>query len=306
MQKIVCVVGPTASGKTKLGIALCKALDGEVVSADSMQIYRGMDIGTAKPSMAEREGVRHHLFDLVPPDENYSVSRFVAAADAAIADIAARGKLPIVVGGTGLYIDALRRGGGFAAFDADYRAALMQKSPEELFAMLREQDPESAARLHINDKKRVCRALEIVHATGKTIGAHDAETRAAPPRYDACMLGLTTSDRAILYARIEARIDTMLQNGLMDEIRALQRAGVPQEATAMQAIGYKELFRAARGEEPLEPAVARLKQATRRLAKRQLTWFRRDPEIHWLTLDRAEDFAHVLQASRSFVKNCGV
>lgn len=306
MQKIVCIVGPTASGKTKLGIELCKALRGEVVSADSMQIYRGMDIGTAKPSLDERGGIAHHLFDVVSPAENYSVSRFVEDASAAISDIAARGKLPVVVGGTGLYIDALLRGGGFAEYDEDYRRELMEKPPEELLSMLRAVDPESAVRLHIHDVKRICRALEIYHLSGKTIGEHNRETQMAPPRYNACMIGLSCKDRAVLYARIEKRIDEMIAAGLLNEIRALQNAGISQDATSMQAIGYKELFSAARGEESLEDAILRLKQATRRLAKRQLTWFRRDPRIHWFFLDRTEDFDDVLQTSCSFIKNCGV
>lgn len=306
MQKIVCIVGPTASGKTRLGIELCKRLCGEVVSADSMQIYRGMDIGTAKPSLEERQGVVHHLFDVVSPMESYSVSRFVEDASAAIADIAARGKLPVVVGGTGLYIDALLRGGGFAEYDEDYRQKLMKKAPEELLSMLQKVDPESAARLHIHDVKRICRALEIYHLSGKTIGEHNELTQKAPPRYDACMIGLSCRDRAVLYARIEKRIDEMIEAGLLDEIHALQEAGISRDATSMQAIGYKELFSAVRGEEALSDAVSRLKQATRRLAKRQLTWFRRDPRIQWLFLDKIEDFDDVLQTSCSFIKNCGV
>ena len=306
MQKIVCIVGPTASGKTKLGIELCKQFHGEVVSADSMQIYRGMDIGTAKPSMAEREGIVHHLFDVVAPNESYSVSRFVEDASAAISDIAARGKLRFVVGGSGLYIDALLRAGGFAKYDEAYRAELMKKSPEELLEMLREVDPESAERLHIHDVKRICRALEIYHLSGKTIREHNLETQQTPPRYDACMIGLTCKDRAVLYARIERRIDEMIENGLLDEIRSLQDAGVSKDATAMQAIGYKELFAALRGEESIEEAILQLKQATRRLAKRQLTWFRRNPKIEWFFLDRIEDFDAVLQSSSSFIKNCSV
>lgn len=305
MQKIVCVVGPTASGKTKLGIELSKLLCGEVISADSMQIYKGMDIGTAKPSMEERDGIAHHLFDVVSPFESYSVSRFVEDADKAIADILNRGKLPIIVGGTGLYIDALLRGGGFAEYDEEYRAELMKKTPEELFEKLREVDPESAERLHINDVKRVCRALEIYHLTGETIARHNEKTKATPPRYDAKIIGLSCKDRSILYDRIEKRVDEMLNSGLMDEIAMLKEMGVPKSATSMQAIGYKELY-SAENDEELQFAIEKLKQATRNLAKRQLTWFRRDTRIKWFYLDNIYDFDDVLQASCDFVKNDGV
>lgn len=303
MQKIVCIVGPTASGKTKLGIELCKAISGEVVSADSMQIYRGMDVGTAKPSLEERDGVPHHLFDIVSADESYSVSRFVEDADKAIADIASRGKIPVIVGGTGLYVDALIRGGGFADYDEDYRAELLKKEPEELLEMLKEVDPESAERLHIKDVKRICRALEIYHLSGKTIGEHNKMTRECPPRYDAKIIGLTCEDRQILYNRIEQRVDEMLEMGILDETKRLLEAGVPESATSMQAIGYKELIPAVKGEVELSEAVDKLKMATRRLAKRQLTWFRRNPQIKWFYLDNIENFDDVLHDSCDFVIN---
>ena len=306
MQKIVCIVGPTASGKTKLGIKLCKKLSGEVVSADSMQIYKNMDIGTAKPSMDERDGVPHHLFDVVNADETYSVSRFIEDADKAIADIASRGKLPVIVGGTGMYIDSLIRGGGFADFDEEYREYLMQKEPEELLKMLQEVDPESAERLHIKDIKRITRALEIFHLSGKTIGEHNEMTRNCPPRYDAKIIGLTCEDRQVLYDRIEKRVDEMVEMGLIDETKKLIEMGIPENATSMQAIGYKEIIPALRGEVSLEEAVALLKQSTRRLAKRQLTWFRRNPRIKWFYLDNIKNFDEVLQASCDFVKNSDV
>lgn len=306
MKKIICIVGPTASGKTKLAIELCKQFNGEVVSADSMQIYRGMDIGTAKPDMEERAGIVHHMFDIVAPDENYSVSRFVEDATCAIDNILLRGHVPIVVGGTGLYIDALLRGTSFAQFDQEYREELMKKSPEQLYELLRSCDPQGAETLHVNDVKRVTRALEVYHLTGKTIAEHNQETQKGPPRYDACMIGLSCRDRKVLYERIEKRIDQMIGNGLIDEIRRLQQEGIPQTATSMQAIGYKELWLAACGKEEITPAVMCLKQATRRLAKRQLTWFRRNPDIHWLYLDDEENFANILHASSCFIKNCSV
>lgn len=306
MQKIVCIVGPTASGKTKLGIELCKMLSGEVVSADSMQIYKGMDVGTAKPSMEERDGIPHHLFDIVEPDEAYSVSCFIEDADRAIADVAGRGKLPVVVGGTGLYIDALIRGGGFAEYDEDYRAYLMSKSPEELFDMLKKVDPDSAERLHLKDLKRITRALEIYHLSGKTIGEHNEMTQKLPPRYDAKIIGLTCRDRQILYDRIEKRVDEMLEMGLVEETKRLLESGISEKATSMQAIGYKEIIPAIVGETSMDEAVLLLKQATRRLAKRQLTWFRRDARIKWFYLDNPESFEDVLQASCDFVKNGNV
>lgn len=305
-QPLIVICGPTASGKTALSIAIAKALGCEVVSADSMQIYRGMDIGTAKPGMDERDGIVHHMFDVAEPWENYSVSRYAEDATRVIDDIISRGKLPVVVGGTGMYIDSLLRSGGFAEFDEKLREKLMAKSAEELLEELNKVDSESADRLHLNDKKRICRALEIFYLTGKTIGEHNIETQKAPPRYDACMIGLTCSDRQILYERIEKRVDEMIENGLIEEIKGLQNAGISRDATSMQAIGYKELFSAVSGDEPLEDAIARLKQSTRRLAKRQLTWFRRDTKIKWFCLDDSDKFEDVLQASCSFVKNCGV
>jgi len=302
MQKIVCVVGPTASGKTRLGIELCKKLSGEVVSADSMQIYKNMDIGTAKPSIDERDGIPHHLFDIVNADEPYSVSRFIEDADKAISHIAGRGNLPVVVGGTGMYIDSLVRGGGFAEYDEEYRIYLMKKEPEVLLEMLREVDPESAERLHIKDVKRICRALEVYHLTGKTIGEHNLMTQQCPARYDAKIIGLTCENRQILYERIEKRVDEMLEMGLVDETKRLLEMGIPETATSMQAIGYKEIIPAIKGECGMEEAIASLKQATRRLAKRQMTWFRRNPNIKWFYLDNPDDFDQVLQDSCNFVK----
>ena len=248
----------------------------------------------------------HHLFDVVGPDESYSVSRFIEDADQAIADIASRGKLPVIVGGTGMYIDSLIRGGGFADYDEEYRAFLMQKDPEELLKMLEDVDPESAARLHIKDIKRVTRALEIYHLSGKTIGEHNEMTQKCPPRYEAKIIGLTCEDRQILYDRIEKRVDEMLEMGLIEETKKLLQMGISESATSMQAIGYKEIIPAIKGECELDEAIASLKQATRRLAKRQLTWFRRNPSIKWFYLDNPENFDDVLQASCDFVKNSEV
>ena len=225
--KLVVITGPTASGKTALGVMLAQRLGGEVVSADSMQIYRGMDIGTAKPTPEEMQGVPHHMIDIADPTENYSVSRYAAEATACVDDILARGKLPIVVGGTGLYIDSLIAGRTFADGTAD--TALRQELNERydeiggegLLGELRKFDPERAAKLHPADKKRIVRAMEVYILTGKTITQHDAETRAVPPRYDAAKIALTFADRQDLYARIDRRVDAMMQQGLLGEVRAL-------------------------------------------------------------------------------------
>ena len=235
--KIVVITGPTASGKTALGVALAQRLGGEVVSADSMQIYRGMDIGTAKPTPEEMQGVPHHMIDIADPAENYSVSRYAAQAAACVDDILARGKLPIVVGGTGLYIDSLIAGRTFADGTAD--TALRQELSERydeiggegLLGELRKVDPERAARLHPADKKRIVRAMEVYILTGKTITQHDAETRAVPPRYDAAKIALDFADRQDLYDRIDRRVDAMVRQGLFDEVRALLAAGASMAST---------------------------------------------------------------------------
>ena len=273
--KLVVITGPTASGKTALGVALAQRLGGEVVSADSMQIYRGMDIGTAKPTPEEMQGVPHHMIDIADPAENYSVSRYAAQAVACVDDILARGKLPIVAGGTGLYIDSLIAGRTFADGTAD--TALRQELSERydeiggegLLGELRKVDPERAARLHPADKKRIVRAMEVYILTGKTITQHDAETRAVPPRYDAAKIALDFADRQDLYDRIDRRVDAMVRQGLFDEVRALLAAGVPADCTAMQAIGYKEIVQALRGQTTMDEAVRLIQQRSRNYAKRQ-------------------------------------
>mgnify|MGYP000643138172 CR=1 FL=1 len=307
--KIVVITGPTASGKTALGVALAQRLGGEVVSADSMQIYRGMDIGTAKPTPEEMQGVPHHMIDIADPAENYSVSRYAAQAAACVDDILARGKLPIVVGGTGLYIDSLIAGRTFADGTAD--TALRQELSERydeiggegLLGELRKVDPERAARLHPADKKRIVRAMEVYILTGKTITQHDAETRAVPPRYDAAKIALDFADRQDLYDRIDRRVDAMVRQGLFDEVRALLAAGVPADCTAMQAIGYKEFFPYFEGTANLTECTERLKQATRNYAKRQLTWFRRQNDAVWLYLDEEDVTERACTLVRAFLHN---
>ncbi len=293
--KILAIVGPTASGKTSLSIALAHALDGEVVSVDSMQIYRGMDIGTAKSTPAEREGVPHHLIDIADPDEPFSVADYMDAAERAVTDILSRGKLPIFCGGTGLYLDAFLRGGVADAPGADeaLRAELYdiaeREGAEALHAMLAKIDPESAAATPAGNVRRVVRALEIYRLSGTTKTEWDRRSRERPLRYNAAVIGLYFNNRALLYSRIEQRVDLMLQAGLLDETRRLLEAGVFERSpTAAAAIGYKELLPFLRGECSLGEATEQLKIATRRYAKRQLTWFFAKDYVHMIPLDEGE------------------
>lgn len=310
--KLVVITGPTASGKTALGVALARRLGGEVVSADSMQIYRGMDIGTAKPTPEEMQGVPHHMIDIADPTENYSVSRYAKEAAACVDDILARGKLPIVVGGTGLYIDSLIAGRTFADGTAD--TALRQELSERydeiggegLLGELRKVDPERAAKLHPADKKRIVRAMEVYILTGRTITQHDAETRAVPPRYDAAKIALDFAVRQDLYDRIDRRVDIMVQQGLFDEVRALLAAGVPADCTAMQAIGYKEAVAAVQGKAAPQDAVAAIQLASRRYAKRQLTWLRRDQDLFWLRHEKTPDMDRACRLSTQFLSARGI
>ena len=287
-EKIIVVAGPTASGKTRLGIALAQELGGEIVSADSMQIYRRMDIGTAKATAAEQAAVPHHMIDVAEPWENYSVARYVEEASRCCEDIISRGKPPVVVGGTGLYIDSLISGRDFAANDGDEKlreellAEYDRVGGEEMLRRLREFDPERAAKLPAGDKRRIVRAIEIYKLTGMTITKHDARTRAMPPRYDAAQIILGYADRAALYARIDRRVDEMVAAGLFEEVERLLGAGLSDSCTAMQAIGYKEIAAALRGECSPEDAIETVKRESCRYAKRQLTWLRRDRDLVWL------------------------
>ena len=290
MDRMICIAGPTASGKTALSVALAKALGGEIVSCDSMQVYRGMDIGTAKPTLEERQGIAHHLLDVADPGEPFSVGKYVELADAAVQDILRRGRLAIVVGGTGLYMDSLILGRRFAVPSTGQRAKLERLADErgidEILSMLQKADPETAARLHPSDRKRIIRAMEVFLETGTPISRHDALSRQQPPRYEPLWLGIRFASRAELYARIERRVDEMLRQGLLGEVEALLARGLDPNATALQAIGYKELVPVVRGETDLDTAVALLKQSSRRYAKRQLTWFGKNERIRWL---RAEE-----------------
>ena len=311
-EKIVVVAGPTASGKTALGIALAKDFNGEIVSADSMQVYRGMDIGTAKASLAEREGIPHYMLDVAEPWEDYSVARYVEQAEACCRDILRRGKLPILVGGTGLYIDSLVSGRDFAAVDSDQglREALAAEydalGGEAMHRRLQELDPERAAILHPGDKRRIVRALEVYRLTGMTITEHDRQTRALPRRFDAAAIHLNFKNRAALYARIDRRVDMMVEQGLFREVEGLLAAGLSPESTAMQAIGYKEVVRSLQGELRREEAVALIKQSSRRYAKRQLTWFNRDKEALPILWEDEPDFEYARRLSTEFLHSRGL
>ena len=294
MNNIICIAGPTASGKTALAVELAKELNGEVVSCDSMQVYKRMDIGTAKPTAEEMQGIPHHMLDVAQAWEDFSVSRYCNQAAPIVDDIIAQGKTAIIAGGTGLYMDSLIRGNNFAPFPSTgVREALEARAEAEgiqpLLEELAQVDPESAGRLHPSDRKRIIRALEVYRETGITITEHNRRTREVPPKYHPVWLGLDFSDRAALYRRINRRVERMLEAGLLDEIRSLLESGIPETCTAMQAIGYKEFLPVLRGERGLCDAAAEVCQSSRRYAKRQLTWFRRNPNMHWIA--REEDGA---------------
>ncbi|MBP5273238.1 MAG: tRNA (adenosine(37)-N6)-dimethylallyltransferase MiaA [Clostridia bacterium] len=289
---LVAVVGPTASGKTGLAVALAKAFDGEVLSFDSMQLYRGMDVATAKPTPEEMEGIPHHLISAVDPADTYSVARFQEDASRIIADITARGKHVIMVGGTGLYLDSFVQNlqfldtGDTSKVRERLKRELEDAGPEAMYARLKALDPDYAESIHPNNMGRVLRALEIYETTGQTMSQQIAQSRREPGNYDVCYIGLTARDRDILYERINTRVDRMLENGLLEEAERWLRD--TPGATASQAIGIKEMLPYLRGEADLPSCVETLKTATRHYAKRQLTWFRRNPEVHWLYLDEAD------------------
>jgi len=303
MNNLICIAGPTASGKTALSIALAKELDCEIVSCDSMQVYRRMDIGTAKPTLQEREGIPHYMLDVAEPDEDFSVSRYCTMATPIVDDILARGKTAIVVGGTGLYMDALIRGNVFAPYPSTGRreeleALAAQQGIEAVLDRLRIVDPESAARLHPSDQKRIIRAMEVYLETGSTITEHNRRTQAIPPRYTPVWFALEDENRADLYRRIDFRVEVMLEQGLIREIKALLDSGIGSKCTAMQAIGYKEFVAALEGHISMEEAVSLVQQASRHYAKRQLTWFRRNPAIHWLRRNPGMDNEKILEQAR--------
>ena len=297
--KILAVVGSTASGKTALSIALAKKLGGEIISCDSMQVYRRMDVGTAKPTVEEMDGVVHHLLDFIEPDEPFSCAEYVTLAKEKAEEIHARGRFPILCGGTGLYLDSFLRGGGFEETETDpaLRESLFAFAAEHgnhaLHERLRAVDPESADAIHENNVKRVVRALEIFESTGVTKTETDRRSRTIESPYDACVIGLRYGSRELLYQRIDKRVDLMLETGLLEETERLMEEGVfERNSTAAQAIGYKELLGYLRGEQSLDEAVESLKRATRRYAKRQITWFSAEEGVCPIRMDEGGRMRH--------------
>jgi tRNA dimethylallyltransferase len=306
MNKIICVVGPTASGKTALAIELAKELNGEVISCDSMQIYRGMDIGTAKPTQEEMQGIPHHMIDICDPTEDFSVSRYTDMATPILEDVLARGKTAIIAGGTGLYVDSLIRGNEFSPIPATGHRERLEKRIEAegvdpLLEELRKVDPESAEN-SMRNPRRIIRALEVFYETGETITAHNLKTQTIPPRYNPIWIGLDFTNRTDLYARIDRRVEIMLETGLMEEIKTILASGIPEKATALQAIGYKEFVDALAGRSTLQSAVAQVQQSSRRYAKRQLTWFRRNERMNWIIREPETPALEILQQARQILR----
>lgn len=304
-KTVIVIVGPTASGKTSLSIELAKMLGGEIVSADSMQIYKKMDIATAKPTKDEMQNIPHHLMSIVEPAESFSVALYKEKALEAIEDIFARGRQPVVVGGTGLYIDTLIKNTTFFDFEkSDIREKLAERLEkdgiEKLYEELMKVDPQSAEKLHINDTKRIMRALEVYYGTGKTITLQAELSHEKESCYNWLVIGLTAENRELLYDRINRRVDIMLSDGLISEAEEFFREN--QSSTAKQAIGYKELRPYFDGLMTLDEAVENLKRETRRYAKRQLTWFRRNSEINWIKID-SESSEEILNQAIDILKN---
>ena len=306
MNNIICIAGPTASGKTALAVELAKEFGGEVVSCDSMYVYKHMNIGTAKPTRDEMQDIPHHMIDVAEPDEDFSVSRYCEMAAPIVDDIISRGKTAIIAGGTGLYMDALIRGNSFAPCPSTgcrerLEAQADEMGMEYMQSLLQRIDPEAAARIH--DRKRLIRALEVYYETGETITAHNLKTQSIPPRYDPLWIGLDFENRAELYRRIDSRVEIMLEMGLVEEIQSLLARGIPSKCTAMQAIGYKEFVAALAGGCTIDEAAAQVQQSSRRYAKRQLTWFRRNEKINWIKRKAGQSSDKIFALARQLVQD---
>lgn len=301
--KIVAVVGPTASGKTSLAVKLAQKLNGEVISADSMQVYKGMDIATAKPDEEEMAGIPHHLISIISPEEEFSVSRFCDLAGQAVRDIVSRGKVPIIAGGTGLYVDSFLGNTVFLEntkndeVRKNLSLRLEKEGAEKLYSELCEKDPEAAEKIHPNNSLKIIRALEIFYSSGKTLTNQNELSHLEESPYESLIIGLTAENREFLYDRINRRVDIMLENGLVEETKMFFETKTA--STACQAIGYKELKPYLDGNLTLEEASENLKRATRRYAKRQLTWFRRNRDIRWLDIDSFSSSELVSEAEKS-------
>jgi tRNA dimethylallyltransferase len=305
--KVAAVVGATASGKTSLSVELARRLNGEVISADSMQIYKGLSVATAKPTPDEMQGIPHHLIDFVPLDEEFSVARFCELGHEAIADISCRNKLPIVCGGTGLYVDSLLNNIIFADIPSDealrerLNAEFEERGGDALLERLRNIDPETAGRLSPADKKRIVRGLEVFELSGTTLSEFSRRSRAFPDRYKSCIIGIGYRDRQKLYDRINLRVELMLRDGLLDEVKNFYSENAGK--TVVQAIGCKELLPYLRGEQTLDEAVEKLKMETRRFAKRQLTWFRRNDKIIWIYADELASFEELAACAENEIRS---
>ena len=300
-ERLAVILGPTATGKSHCAIEVAKRLDGEIISGDSMLFYRGMNIGTAKPTAAELASVPHHLVDILDPADPFSVVEFKARAEELISDINSRGKLPIIAGGTGLYIKAVLEDYAFSSVDedAELRQRLEQMAQDKgngaLHAYLAELDPVAAERLHMNNTRRVIRAIETA-LQGEEVPQHGA----AEMPYDACVFGLNM-ERGLLYDRINRRVDVMLEQGLVEEVRQLLAAGVPTDCQSMQSIGYRQMVWYLQEGMPYELAVEKLKQATRNFAKRQITWYKKMPYIHWFDLPAEPNFEIVVNHMVNYI-----
>ena len=307
MNNIICIAGPTASGKTALAVELAKELNAEVVSCDSMYVYKRMNIGTAKPTVEEMQGIVHHMIDVAEPWEDFSVSKYCDMAAPIVDDIVARGKTAIIAGGTGLYMDSLIKGNEFAPVPATGVREQLEARAEKvgfdaMLEELRAVDPESADRL--KDTRRVIRALEVYYETGITMTEHNRRTQEMPPRYNPLWIGLDFAERSELYRRVDLRVGIMLEMGLIEEIKDLLSSGIPEKCTALQAIGYKEFVAALNGECTIEEAADQVRMFSRRYAKRQLTWFRRNPKIHWLIRETGQDSGEILEQARQLIREC--
>ena len=306
-SRILAVVGPTASGKTALGVELAKLYGGEIISADSMQIYKGMDIASAKPTQEEMQGIPHHLIDFLERDVAFSTADYVQLANDKIEEVISRGKLPVIVGGTGLYIDSLLENTRFAdgGRDEAYREELTlfarENGCEALHARLAAVDPEAAEAIHPNNLVRVIRAIEVYHVTGRRFSELKRESRTVDSPYDSLIIGLNFSDRAVLYRRIDQRVTKMVDKGIVEEARELWKEG--GMSTSANAIGFKEFIPYFNGEVTLEEAIAKIQQETRRYAKRQLTWFRKNDRIQWIILDEFAKMNEILEKCKKCIAN---